>query len=268
MEIQENTFQKSVVSNVMDGKFGNLIFLASVEGMGKVTFANNLIFHLLPTENLPIVVFSFDRPTSDWKYQLLYNISKSTLPNSDERRQFLDNTWVKVNASPNPLPNKKLYIDGITSKNVQQLKQRCEEIGKFHDNKLGLIVIDYFELMQQSETLGSHVILATLKDLAKQMQCPILVLSTLTAQNIGQEYVRPTIPNIPYWHEIEGQADSILFLYYPDYYFNPFDDSDSDDNPTTYKDGIQPTELIIVKQPNQSPRTLNLDFDVSRATYL
>ena len=94
-----------------------------------------------------------------------------------------------------------------------------------------------------------------------------MVLSTLTAQNIGQEYVRPTIPNIPYWHEIEGQADSILFLYYPNYYFNPFDDSDSDDNPTTYKDGIQQTELII-KQPNQSPRTLNLDFDVSRATYL
>ena len=264
----ENTFQESIVSNIMDGKFGDLIFLASVEGMGKVTFANNVIFHLLPTEHLPIVVFSFERPTSDWKYQLLSNMSKNTLLPRDERRQFLDNTWVKVNASPSPLPNKKLYIDGIISKNVQQLKQRCEQIGTFHNHQLGLIVIDYFELMEQSESLGSHVILTTLKDLAKQLQCPILVLSTLTCQNSQQQYIRPTIPNIPYWHEIKGQAESILFLYYPDHYFNPFDDSDSNDNQTTYKDGIQPTELIIVKQPNQSPRTLNLDFDVSRATYL
>lgn len=205
----------------------DLIILAARPSVGKTAFALNLARNaaMHPTKPVPVAFFSLEMSTSQLVQRILS--SESELPLEKISRGRLEDHEMKqlYKKGIEPLTNANLFIDDSAALNIFELRAKCRRLKSI--NNVGLIIIDYLQLMSgSSEHRNSNreqeisTISRNLKQLAKELQVPIVALSQLSRE-VEKRKENNKIPQLSDLREsgaIEQDADVVMFLYRPDYY--------------------------------------------------
>ncbi len=238
----------------LDGKTSglqksDLVIVAGRPSMGKTAFAINIAEHVAIAGQLPVAVFSMEMPGEQLVIRML-----SSLARIDQHRvrtgQLTDDDWPRLSSSVGILENAKLFIDDTPALTPGELRTRCRRIAREHG--LGLIVIDYLQLMQtsgSSENRATEIseISRGLKSLAKELNVPVIALSQLNRSLEQRPNKRPVMSDLRESGAIEQDADVIIFIYRDEVY-----DEESVDK------GV--AEIIIGKQRNGPIGKVRLAF--------
>ncbi|MSQ56501.1 MAG: replicative DNA helicase [Limnohabitans sp.] len=231
---------------------GDLIVLAARPSMGKTALAINIAEHVALQEGLPVAVFSMEMGASQLAIRMVGSIGR--IDQSRLRTGKLnEDEWPRLSEAIEKLRSVSLFIDetaGLTTAelraNARRLSRRC--------GKLGLIVVDYLQLMTGSsgsdgENRATELgeISRGLKMLAKELQCPVIALSQLNRGVEQRTDKRPMMSDLRESGAIEQDADVIMFIYRDDYY-----------NKDSKEPGV--AEVIIGKQRNGPTGTIKLTF--------
>ncbi len=231
---------------------GDLVVLAARPSMGKTAFAINIAEHVALNEGLPVAVFSMEMGAAQLAVRVVGSIGRIDQGHL-RTGKLTDEEWPRLTDAIERLRTVSLHIDetaGLTSSelraNARRLARRC--------GKLGLIVVDYLQLMTGSsggdgENRATELgeISRGLKMLAKELQCPVIALSQLNRGVEQRTDKRPMMSDLRESGAIEQDADIIMFIYRDDYY-----NKDSKDP------GV--AEIIIGKQRNGPTGAVRLTF--------
>ena len=231
---------------------GDLIIVAARPSMGKTTFAMNLAESILFHTDLPVVVFSMEMPAESIVMRLLSSwgaINQTHLRSG----QMNEDEWGKLSNAIAHLHAKKLYIDDSTALPPSEVRSRCRRIAKDNDGKLGMVMVDYLQLMKVPGLGDNRVgeiseISRSLKALAREMNCPVVALSQLNRSLENRPNKRPIMSDLRESGAIEQDADLIMFIYRDEVY-----NENSDAKGTA--------EIIIGKQRNGPIGTVRLSFE-------
>ncbi|HHJ38953.1 MAG: replicative DNA helicase [Methylothermaceae bacteria B42] len=228
----------------------DLIIVAGRPSMGKTTFAMNIAENVAIKEQLPVAVFSMEMPGDHLAMRMM-----SSLGRIDQHRlrigRLEDEEWPRMTSAINILAGTKLFIDDTPALSPTELRARARRLTREH-GQLGLIVIDYLQLMQapgggENRTAEISEISRGLKALAKELNVPVIALSQLNRNLEQRPNKRPVMSDLRESGSIEQDADVIIFIYRDEVY-----NEDSPDKGTA--------EIIIAKQRNGPIGTLRLTF--------
>ena len=229
---------------------GDLIIVAGRPSMGKTAFSINIGEHVAIESGLPVAVFSMEMGGTQLAMRMLGSVGRL-----DQHRlrtgQLVDEDWPRLTHAIQKMNDAQLYIDETPALNSIELRARARRLSR-QCGKLGLIVIDYLQLMS-ANTLGENrateisEISRNLKGLAKELNCPVIALSQLNRSLEQRPNKRPVMSDLRESGAIEQDADVILFIY-RDQVYNP----DSPDKGTA--------EIIIGKQRNGPIGSVRLTF--------
>jgi replicative DNA helicase len=231
---------------------GDLLVLAARPSMGKTAFALNIAENVAVKEGLPVVVFSMEMGASQLALRMVGSLGR--IDQSHLRTGRLsDDEWGRLSESVDQLKNASVFIDETPALNPAELRARARRQAR-QCGKLGLIVVDYIQLMSGSS--GSDENRATeigeisrgLKALAKELQCPVMALSQLNRSVETRNDKRPMMSDLRESGAIEQDADVIMFIYRDDYY----------NKENSKEPGV--TEIILSKQRNGPVGTVKLTF--------
>jgi len=231
---------------------GDLIVLAARPSMGKTALAINIAEHVALNEGLPVAVFSMEMGAAQLAVRVVGSIGR--IDQGHLRTGKLDDSeWPRLTEAIEKLRTISLHIDespGLTSSeirsNARRLARQC--------GKLGLIVVDYLQLMGGSGNDGDNraselgEISRGLKMLAKELQCPVIALSQLNRSVEQRPDKRPMMSDLRESGAIEQDADIIMFIYRDEYYTKE----------ACKEPGV--AEVIIAKQRNGPTGTVKLAF--------
>lgn len=231
---------------------GDLVVLAARPSMGKTALAINIAEHVAVQEGLPVVVFSMEMGASQLALRMVGSIGR--IDQQHLRTGALTNDeWARLTEAVDKLSKSHIYIDETPALNPAELRARARRQART-SGKLGLIVVDYLQLMSGSS--GSDENRATelgeisrgLKALAKELQCPVMALSQLNRSVEARNDKRPMMSDLRESGAIEQDADVIMFIYRDDYY----------NKENSKEPGV--AEVIIAKQRNGPVGTVKLAF--------
>jgi replicative DNA helicase len=231
---------------------GDLIVLAARPSMGKTALAINIAEHVALKEDLPVAVFSMEMGASQLAIRIVGSIGRI-----DQGRlrtgKLIDDEWPRLTEAIEKLKTVSLSIDETPGLNTSELRASARRLAR-SCGKLGLVVVDYLQLMSGSsggdgENRATELgeISRGLKMLAKELQCPVIALSQLNRGVEQRTDKRPMMSDLRESGAIEQDADVIMFIYRDDYY-----NKDSKDP------GV--AEIIIAKQRNGPTGTVKLTF--------
>ena len=229
---------------------GDLIIVAGRPSMGKTAFALNIAEYVAVDVGLPVAVFSMEMGGTQLAMRMLASIGRL-----DSHRvrtgRLTDDEWSRLTYALGKLHEAPMHIDETGGMNPTDLRGRARRL-KRQVGKLGLIVIDYIQLMgstRQNENRATEVseISRSLKALARELEVPIIALSQLSRKVEERTDKRPMMSDLRESGAIEQDADVILMMYREDYY-----------KPDTPDKGM--AEVIIGKQRNGPTGTVNLAF--------
>ena len=228
-----------------------LIIIAGRPSMGKTAFALNIALHAAMTAQIPAAIFSLEMSKEQLAFRLLS--SKARVDSQRLRKGFLGETdWPKLTTAAGLLSEAPLYIDDTPAITVLEMKAKSRRLKA--DKGLGLIVVDYIQLMRSSYSHDSREqeisdISRSLKALAKELRVPVVALSQLNRQVESRTNRRPQMADLRESCAIEQDADVIAFIYRDEVYNKSEDNIDK---------GI--AEIIIAKQRNGPTDTVKLAF--------
>jgi replicative DNA helicase len=231
----------------------DLIILAARPSMGKTALALNIAFNAAYKSRPPVPVAFFSLEMS--KEQLVRRLlsGEGRVDASQIRRAaFLTGQeWTRLQEAAGILLDCPIYIDDTPAATVLDIRAKSRRLKA--DGKLGLIVIDYLQLMQGRPELSSREqqiseISRSLKGLAKELSVPVIALSQLSREPEKRERKRPQLSDLRESGAIEQDADVVMFIYRDEVYRK-----DSQDK------GI--AEVIIGKQRNGPIGTVKLHFE-------
>jgi replicative DNA helicase len=232
---------------------GDLIVLAARPSMGKTAFALNIAENVAVNEGLPVLVFSMEMGAAQLALRMVGSLGR--IDQSGLRTGRLKNEeWERLAEAVDRLGRVQMFIDETPALNSSELRARARRMARQFGGTLGLIVVDYLQLM--SGTSSSEENRATeigeisrgLKALAKELQCPVIALSQLNRSVESRTDKRPMMSDLRESGAIEQDADVIMFIYRDDYYTK-----DQCKEP-----GV--AEIIIGKQRNGPVGTVKLTF--------
>ncbi|PHS73488.1 MAG: replicative DNA helicase [Cycloclasticus sp.] len=218
----------------------DLIIVAGRPSMGKTSFAMNIAENVGIQSGLPIAVFSMEMPGDSLAMRMM-----SSLGRIDQHKvrtgQLDDDEWPRMQSSINLLAEAKIFIDDTAALSPIEVRARSRRLMKEH-GQLGLIVLDYLQLMQSPSNSESRVaeisdISRSLKALAKELKVPVVALSQLNRNLEQRPNKRPVMSDLRESGSIEQDADVIIFIYRDEVY-----NEDSPDKGSA--------EIIIGKQRN------------------
>lgn len=217
----------------------DLIIIAGRPSMGKTTFAMNIAENVAIKEGLPVAVFSMEMPGEQLAMRMM-----SSLGRIDQHRvrtgKLEDDEWPRMTSAINILAETKLFIDDTAALSPTEVRARCRRLAR-ENGQLGLVVLDYLQLMQcssgENRVAEISEISRSLKALAKELNVPVIALSQLNRNLEQRPNKRPVPSDLRESGSIEQDADIIVFIYRDEVY-NP----DSADKGTA--------EIIIAKQRN------------------
>jgi len=230
---------------------GDLVIVAGRPSMGKTSFSMNLVEYAAINQNLPVAVFSMEMPGSQLATRLLASLSRV---NSSKLRtgQLDSEDWPKLTSAVGILQDKNIYIDDTPALSPLEVRTRARRLATEHEHGLGMIMIDYLQLMRgndvgggENRTLEISNITRALKGLAKELDCPVIVLSQLNRSLEQRPNKRPVMSDLRESGAIEQDADVIMFIYRHEVY-----------EPETDQKGL--AEIIIGKQRNGPIGTVRL----------
>ncbi|MEN9946740.1 MAG: hypothetical protein RLZZ293_1126 [Pseudomonadota bacterium] len=202
---------------------GELIIIAGRPGMGKTSFALNIAENIALRNNLPVVVFSLEMPGVQLVQRMLS--SKARVDHGNIKRGRLTAEEIeKITFATDEMKNAPIHIAETSGINVIDLRARARRLFE-REGKLGLIVIDYVQIMSGSTGGGNSnraqeiaEISRSLKTLALELDVPIILLSQLNRDVESRTDKRPNISDLRESGALEQDADIILLLYRDDYY--------------------------------------------------
>jgi replicative DNA helicase len=219
---------------------GDLVIVAGRPSMGKTAFSLNIGENVAIEAGLPVAVFSMEMGGAQLAMRMLGSVGQL-----DQHRlrtgRLNDEDWPRLTHAIQKMNDAQLYIDETAGLNPIELRARARRLSR-QCGKLGLIIIDYLQLMTGSKagdnrTAEISEISRSLKGLAKELHCPVIALSQLNRSLEQRPNKRPVMSDLRESGAIEQDADVIIFLYRDEVY-NP----DSPDKGTA--------EIIIGKQRN------------------
>lgn len=228
----------------------DLIIIAGRPSMGKTTFAMNIAEHNMMTTNKPILIFSMEMPSEQIGMRLLSSLTKIELQKI-RTGNLNDNEWKQIKTKINTINAKKLFIDDSESLSPLDIRTKARKITK-ENGQIGMIIIDYLQLMKiqginENRTYEISEISRSLKNLAKELEVPIIALSQLNRSLEQRIDKRPIMSDLRESGAIEQDADLIIFIYRDELY-----------NKESKNKGI--AEIIIGKQRNGPLGNENLLF--------
>ncbi len=229
---------------------GELVIVAGRPSMGKTALAMNIVEHAAIKSKKSILVFSMEMPGESLAMRMM-----SSLGHIDQHKvrtgKLHDEDWPRLTSAVSMLSEASLYIDDSPSLSPAELRARARRVARANKN-LGLIVIDYLQLMQihgfrEGRVAEITEISRSLKALAKELSVPVLALSQLNRSLEQRTDKRPQMSDLRESGAIEQDADMIVFIYRDEVYHE-----DSPDK------GI--AEIIIAKQRNGPIGRVRLAF--------
>lgn len=231
---------------------GDLIVVAGRPSMGKTAFAINIAENIALDSKLPVAIFSMEMGGAQLAMRMLGSVGKLNQQNLRNGR-LEDDDWGRLTHAMGKLSEAQLYIDEGAALSALEIRARSRRLHHQH-NGLGLIVVDYLQLMSSnagkaSENRATEIseISRSLKALAKELQVPVIALSQLNRSLEQRPNKRPIMSDLRESGAIEQDADLILFIYRDEVH-----NSDSKDKGKA--------EIIIGKQRNGPTGTVQLAF--------
>lgn len=219
----------------------DLIIVAGRPSMGKTALVMNIAEHAAIKGSKPVLAFSMEMPADSLAMRMM-----SSLGRIDQHRirtgKLDDDDWPRVTSAVHMLSEAPLFIDDTPALSPSEMRARARRLAKEH-GQLGLIVVDYLQLMQvpgykgDNRTAEISEISRSLKSLAKELEVPVIALSQLNRSLEQRHDKRPIMSDLRESGAIEQDADLICFIYRDEVY--------NDESPDK---GI--AELIIAKQRN------------------
>ena len=226
----------------------DLVLIAARPAMGKSAFALNLATNAAVRGNVPAIIFSLEMSKEQMVNRIL--CSEAMVDSNKVRTGKIDDEdWVKLAGALGPLSEANIYIDDTPGISVMEIRAKCRKLKL--EKGLGLVVIDYLQLVQASNNKrGSREqeiseISRSLKILAKEINVPVIALSQLSRAPEQRPDHRPMLSDLRESGAIEQDADIVMFLYRDDYY-----------NPDSEKKNI--AEVILAKHRGGSTGTVEL----------
>ncbi len=227
----------------------DLIIVAGRPSMGKTSFAMNMAEHAAIRDKVSVAVFSMEMPGEQLAMRLM-----SSLGRIDQHKvrtgKLGDDDWPRLTSAVGLLAEAPVFIDDTPALNPTELRARARRLKREHD--LGLIVIDYLQLMQvpgggENRATEISEISRGLKALAKELNVPVIALSQLNRGLEQRPNKRPVMSDLRESGAIEQDADVIVFIYRDEVY-----NDESPDKGTA--------EIIVAKQRNGPIGTVRMTF--------
>lgn len=218
---------------------GELIVIAGRPSMGKSTLAVNIAENAAIGAKVPTAIFSMEMPSQQLAFRMI-----SSLGRVDQTHlrtgKFPDEDWSRINTAVQLMSDAPIFIDDSASLSPTEIRARARRLKREHG--LGLIVVDYLQLMQvhgSKENRATEIseISRSLKALAKELELPIIALSQLNRSVEQRTDKRPIMSDLRESGAIEQDADLIVFIYREEVY-----------NQDTPRKGI--ADISIAKQRN------------------
>ena len=231
---------------------GDLIVLAARPSMGKTALAINIAEHVALNEGLPVAVFSMEMGAAQLAVRIVGSIGRIDQGHLRTGKLSTEE-WPRLTEAIEKLRSISLHIDESAGLTSSELRASARRLAR-QCGKLGLIVVDYLQLMSGSSSDGENratelgEISRGLKMLAKELQCPVIALSQLNRSVETRPDKRPMMSDLRESGAIEQDADIIMFIYRDDYYTK-----DACKEP-----GV--AEIIIAKQRNGPTGMVKLAF--------
>jgi replicative DNA helicase len=218
---------------------GDLIIVAGRPSMGKTSFAMNIAEYAAISGGLPVAIFSMEMSGEQLAMRMISSLGR--IDQIKVRTGKLDDTdWKRVSSAISIMSKAPMFIDDTGALTPTELRARARRLKR--DHNLGLIVVDYLQLMQVPGTRENRAteiseICRSLKSLAKELRIPVIALSQLNRSLEQRPDKRPIMSDLRESGSIEQDADLIVFIYRDEVY-----NKDSPDKGTA--------EIIIGKQRN------------------
>ena len=226
----------------------DLILVAARPAMGKSAFALNIATNAAVRAKVPVAIFSLEMSKEQMTNRIL--CSEAMVDSAKVRTGKIDDDeWAKLAATSGELSEAGIYIDDTPGISIMEIRAKCRKM-KLEKN-IGLVVIDYLQLVQGSNKKGGSreqeiaEISRSLKILAKEIDVPVIALSQLSRAPEQRIDHRPMLSDLRESGSIEQDADIVMFLYRDDYY-----------NEDTEKKNI--AEVIIAKHRSGATGTVEL----------
>ena len=218
---------------------GDLIIIGARPAMGKTTFAQNLAYNVAGINKCGVLFFSMEMAKNEIVDRII-----STTSNVDSWRirtgNISNDDFAKIGDALGEMGEIPLYLDDTSSMTILELRNKARRA--HHDHNIGLIIVDYLQLITGSDRYaGNRVQEVTeisrgLKTLARELEIPVIALAQLSRGVTGRDDPRPVLSDLRESGSIEQDADLVMFLHRPDYYHQ--------------EDGYEPTnvtELLMAK---------------------
>jgi replicative DNA helicase len=219
---------------------GDLVIVAGRPSMGKTAFSVNIGENVAIEAGLPVAIFSMEMGGAQLAMRMLGSVGQL-----DQHRlrtgRLNDEDWPRLTHAIQKMNDAQVFIDETPALNPIEMRARARRLAR-QCGKLGLIIVDYLQLMQGSKAGDNRAseiseISRSLKGLAKELGCPVIALSQLNRSLEQRPNKRPVMSDLRESGAIEQDADVIIFLYRDEVY-----NADSPDKGTA--------EIIIGKQRN------------------
>ncbi len=196
----------------------DLILVAARPGMGKTAFALNIALNAAKASKKDVVVFQLEMSKDQLASRFL--ASEALIESQKLKTGNLgEDDWIKIARATNALAKTKIYVDDNPAITVAEIKAKCRRLG----DGLGLIVIDYLQLMQSGKKNDNRTqevaeISRSLKIMAKELNVPVVCLSQLSRAAEQRADKKPILSDLRESGAIEQDADIVMFIYRDDYY--------------------------------------------------
>jgi len=260
--LEENQGNRRLVTGVPTGfshldnltsglQNSDLIILAARPSMGKTALALNIARNAAVDANIPVAIFSLEMSKEQLSLRML--CSEARIDSSRLRGGFFSmEDWHRLTDAAGILSETPIYIDDSPSLTAMEIRAKSRRLKM--DKNIGLIVIDYLQLMQgrasaERRDLEISEISRSLKALAKELELPVLALSQLNRMLEQRTDKRPRLSDLRESGALEQDADVVAFIYRDEVY------NKEEDNP---RRGM--AEILLSKQRNGPTGDVNLTF--------
>jgi replicative DNA helicase len=228
---------------------GDLVIVAGRPSMGKTTLAINIAENAAIAQKVPTAVFSMEMSAEQLSFRMIGSIGRV---NQQKLRtgRLSDEDWTRIDSAVSMMQNVPIFIDDSAGLSPTEVRARARRLKREHG--LGMIVIDYLQLMQTpgtSENRATEIseISRGLKALAKELDVPVVALSQLNRSVEQRNDKKPVMSDLRESGAIEQDADLIVFIYREEVY-----------QPDTARKGV--ADIIIGKQRNGPVGEFHLTF--------
>jgi replicative DNA helicase len=229
---------------------GNLIIVAARPSMGKSALALCMAANIAVRQNIPVGMFTLEMSKSEVTQRLMCSEAKVESQRLRTGKLAPDD-WPRLTAACDKLAKAPIYVDDTGSINMMEIRSKARRLKSRHPD-LGLIVVDYLQLMTSGGTTENRVqevsqISRSLKILARDLDVPIIALSQLSRAVEQRTDKRPILSDLRESGSIEQDADLVAFIYRDEYY-----------NEESDQQGL--AEVILSKHRNGPTDSLKLSF--------